>query len=99
MDGSSYTDLDSLEPIAGDLIVALVGIRSWENEQHRGVDGLYIEKGQQALVLSTWMVGNQCRIKVLRDNRILVFSHPDHCVRKNWKVAVPVPRLPTLGCP
>lgn len=95
----SFFDPDTLEPIAGDLIVALNPMRAWEEDRRKGHNGLHIQKGEQALVLATWTEGNQLRIRVVRDNRIILFSCPEHAVRKNWKVAVPAPRLPTSGCP
>jgi hypothetical protein len=95
----SYTDLDSLEPIPGDLIVALHVMRAWEEEDRRGKDGTIINEGEQALVLASWNVGNKRRFKLFRNDRILTFSCFEHCVRRNWKVARAAPRLPTTGCP
>lgn len=95
----SFIDLDSLEPVAGDLVVALNPMRAWEEDRLKGHYGEHIQKGEQALVLETWYEGGQRRVRVVRASRILLFSCPDHAVRKNWKVVVPVPRLPTSGCP
>ncbi len=95
----SYSDLDSLTPVPGDLVMARVCMRAWESEERKGLNGAYIDRGEQALIITTWSVGNQLRIKLLRDQRLLVFSCAEHCVRKNWKVVRPAPRLPTLGCP
>ena len=62
-------------------------MRAWEDETCRGKSGSYIQPGQQALVVAAWSVGNQLRIKAYRDERVLVFSCPDHCAHKNWDVA------------
>lgn len=94
----SSFDLDTLEPIAGDYVVALNPMRAWESEVRKGHHGPYIQKGEQALVLATWEEGNQLRMRVVRDNRILLFSCASYAVRKNWRIAVAAPRLPTSGC-
>ena len=95
---SSY-DLDSLEPVPGDYVMALNAMRAWEQDLYRGFMGEMIMAGEQALVLETWSMGNQRRIRVVRDHRILMFSCAEHAVRRNWRVVVPAPRLPTSGCP
>jgi len=94
----SYIDLDSLEPIPGDLVVARVDMRSWVSDLERGTSGDWILTGEQAVVLETWEDGTKRRIRVLRDDRILLFSCPGHVVRRNWKVVATAPRLPTSGC-
>ena len=88
-----------LEPIPGDLIVARIAMRSWESDDVRGRNGLYVKEGEQALVIATWTVGNQFRLRVVRDQRILLFSHPVHVVRVNWAIAHAAPRLPNLVMP
>lgn len=93
--GMSYIDLDSLEPIPGDLVMARRDMRGWESEDRRGVSGEWMLTGEQAMVIDTWSHGNQRRIRVIRDLRIILFSCPDHVVRKNWKVVGPAPRLPS----
>lgn len=75
----------NLEP--GDLIVALNDLRAWETDQKRGWSHVYILKGQQALVINTWLVGNQLRMRVLRNLRVLLFSCPAHVVYRNWRIA------------
>ena len=95
----SYTDLDTLEPIPGDLVMALTPMRSWESEDVRGTGGTYIQHGETALVLATWMVGTKVRLKLVRDDRMRIFSCQHFVVRRNWKVVMPAPRLPTFGCP
>jgi len=87
-----------LEPIPGDLVMALNAMRAWESEEVRGYVGELIMVGEQALVLATWDVGNQRRLKVVRDNRVLMFSCAGHTVHRNWKVVMPAPRFPTSGC-
>lgn len=94
----SCTDLDSLEPIPGDYVLALNAMRSWEQELYRGISGELIMVGEQALVLETWSIGNQRRLRVVRDSRIMLFSCADHAVRRNWRVVVPAPRFPTSDC-
>jgi hypothetical protein len=75
----------SLEP--GDLIVATHDMRAWETDERRGVSGEWVLKGEQALVINTWHAGNQIRIRVLRDLRVLLFSCPTHVVYRNWRIA------------
>lgn len=74
-------------PTPGDLIVALHSMRSWETDTTRGTDGQYIFEGEQAIVIMTWSVGKQIRMKTFRNDRILVFSCAEHCVLKNWIIA------------
>lgn len=93
------SDLDSLELVPGDLVMALNAMRAWEHGLYRGFMGEMIMAGEQALVLHTWLVGNQMRVRVMRDQRILMFSCPEHVVRRNWKIVMPAPRMPTFGCP
>lgn len=71
---------------SGDLIVALKDMRAWESQDKRGSNGSYILKGQQALVISTWLVGHHLRIQVLREQRILIFSNKEHVVSSNWNI-------------
>jgi hypothetical protein len=92
----SYTDLDALEPVPGDLIVARVAMRAWEDDSRRGTNGEVIQAGEQAMVVQTWEVGNQRRMRVIHDQRLLVFSCAAHVVRRNWKVAGPAPRVANL---
>lgn len=92
-------DPDTPEPIPGDLVLALNAMRSWEQDSYRGFRGEMIMAGEQALVLETWTVGNQRRMRVVRDQRILLFSCAEHAVRRNWRVVVLAPRIPTSGCP
>lgn len=75
----------------GDLIVALNDIRAWETDTKRGQSGNCIRKGECAMLIVSWPVGNQLRLKVLRDQRILHFSHPIYAVHRNWKIAQAVP--------
>lgn len=88
-----------LEPIPGDLVAALNTMRSWEREDFRGHSGQHIQVGEQALVIGAWFVGNQLRLRVVRAERVLLFSSAAHAVRRNWSIVRAAPRLPTLGCP
>jgi hypothetical protein len=92
---SSCAEVGEFEPVPGDLIVALHTMRAWEDEFERGLMGEHVQAGEQAFVVSTWSVGNQRRMKLLREDRLLVFSCANHCVCKNWRVVRAGPRLPT----
>ena len=81
----SSTVLD--EPVAGCLLVALRPMRAWENDDVRGELGTVIMTGEQALLLATWLEGKQRRLRVVRDQRIFLFSCADHTVNKNWRAA------------
>lgn len=85
----------NLEP--GDLIVSTHDMRAWETEERRGTSGEWILKGEQALVINTWIAGNQIRIRVLRDQRVLLFSCPAHVVYRNWRIANVGLGLPVTG--
>lgn len=74
-----------LEP--GAFLIAQRSMRSWEDVDTKGTSGTVISVGQQALLIATWLVGEQRRFRVIRDERILLFSCPDHVTFRNWKVA------------
>lgn len=74
--------LHALEP--GDVMLALRRMRSWEDETRRGRDGLNVEPGEIALVLSSWAIGKQTRIRAVVDGRIMLLSCPRHTVALNW---------------
>lgn len=74
--------LHALKP--GDVVIALRRMRSWEDETCRGRDGLYVEPGEIAVVLSSWAVGKQTRIKAVARGRVVLFSCPRHTVALNW---------------
>ena len=95
----SSTDLEIHELVPGDFVVAVHEMRAWESEDKRGWSDHWIRQGEQATVIGTWLVGNQLRVRVFRDNRFHLFSCAAHCVFKNWKVVNAAPRLPTSGCP
>ena len=61
-------------------------MRAWDNESCRGTAGALILPGQQALLLETWLEGNQRRLRLVREQRIVLFSCPDHVVGRNWKL-------------
>jgi hypothetical protein len=71
----------------GDLLVAHNMMRAWESTDCRGHRGPYIEEGQQCMLLQTWTVGNQRRLHVLFNDRVLLFSSAEHCLHRNWSVA------------
>jgi len=75
------------EPAVGDLIVALQPMRAWASDDRRGTEGRIIEEGQQAIILATWDVGNQRRIRACHDGDVLLFSCPNHVLSRNWLIA------------
>ena len=77
---------DLIDPIPGDLVIAKNSMRAWETDDVRGKRGSYIDEGNQALVLETWVVGNQRRLRVLFNNRVLVFVCRDMITYKNWDI-------------
>ena len=95
----SSFDPDTLpELVPGDLVMAVVAMRSWEREFYQGFVGEMIMAGEQALVLETWSVGNRRRIRIVRDQRILMFSCAEHNVSRTWKIIVPASRHPIGSC-
>ena len=89
---------DITELVPGDFVVAAHEMRAWVNEDVRGDSNVWIRQGEQATVVETWLVGNQRRVRVFRNNKFLLFSCKEHCVFRNWKLVTPAPRLPTSGC-
>jgi len=67
--------------------VALVPMRAWEDDERRGEHGLRLDAGQHVLVIDTWEVGKQLRVRVVYDERVTVFSCAMRVVDRNWKVA------------
>ena len=78
--------------VTGDLVVALNDMRAWTSDSTRGHSNVYVLKGEQALVLEAWVVGNQQRFRVVRCDRVLMFSCAAHAVHQNWS-------LPETGFP
>lgn len=70
----------------GTLLQVLRPMRAWENDRERGYEGTVIEPGTRALLLQTWEVGNQVRLRVIANDHILLFSNPRHTVTLNWEV-------------
>jgi len=73
--------------LVGDLLAAALPMRAWRTPEVRGDDGHVMARGEHALVVGTWMVGNQRRIKAVVGQRVLLFSCPDHAVARNWRLA------------
>jgi len=86
---------DALEALVGDMVMARCPMRSWESEHERGNNGRWIAPGEQALVVASWTEGSQRRFKVLRDNRVMLFSMSFWLVSTNWEVIMRPTRLPT----
>jgi len=80
----SSTTVNLPEP--GDMLIALNCMRAWESQFVRGKIGDWILVGEQVFVISTTMVGNQIRLFVIRDNRIMTFSSLPHVVCRNWNI-------------
>lgn len=72
---------------SGDLVAALVPMRAWEDDSRRGEHGLRLDVGQQALIIDAWLVGKRLRMRVVYDERVIVFSCALRVVDRNWKVA------------
>ncbi len=71
-------------PKPGDLVVARRALKAWVNDRERGTDGLTIYAGDRAFVVQTWLEGQQFRLRVLLNDRLVLFSHALHCVALNW---------------
>lgn len=88
-----------LDIVPGDIVAAVHEMRAWETDEKRGWSGHWIQQGDQAMVIQTWFVGNQRRVKVMCNNRFMLFSCGDHCVFKNWRMVTPAPRTTTSEGP
>ena len=71
---------------SGDMIVSLVPMRAWESDERKGEDGMRIPSGQPVLVIDAWTVGKRLRLRVIYDDRIVVFSCPLRVACRNWKL-------------
>lgn len=71
-------------PNPGDLVVTRRAMRAWVGDNERGHDGHRVDTGRTAIVLQRWRVGNQVRLRVIVDGKVVVFSHSPHCVSLNW---------------
>lgn len=71
-------------PFPGDIIIAQVMMRAWENPGMRGHDGIYIERGTMMLVLDRWRVDGQVRVRGVVSGTIAVFSHDEEIFDLNW---------------
>ena len=79
----------------GTLLRAAKRMRAWSNDLERGYDGPWVEVGDIAIVLSTWIEGKRVRLRVLSNDRIMLFSHVAHTVALNWEVARPAMATPS----
>lgn len=94
----SSIDRDDL--LAGDMVVAVHEMRVWESDDKRGWVDMWIQQGEPVLVVQTWTVGKQRRVRVFssRFKRFLLFSCQERRVSKNWRIVCQAPRLlPTSG--
>lgn len=77
--------IETLSPFkVGDLLVARKPMRAWVSDAERGTAGTVIVPGEQALVVETWLVGHHRRLRLLRKDRMLLFSCLDHTIFMNW---------------
>ena len=61
-------------------------MRAWKNDHERGDEGVWVEPGQLALVIEIKLVGSgKTRMRVLTDQRIVMFSCYTHDLVKNWR--------------
>lgn len=74
-------------PRPGDMLVSLVPMRAWEDDDRRGESGAALPAGQNVLVVDAWEVGRQRRIRVVYDGRVVVFSCAQRVMDRNWKAA------------
>lgn len=70
----------------GDLVIATVMMRAWISDDERGDGGTWLHTGDHALVLQVWHVGEQRRMRVLFNNKLLLFSASDDASLYNWVV-------------
>lgn len=71
--------------VPGDVLLALNPMRTWESDSVRGSNGRYLEKGAVVLVLNTWIVGNQLRLRIIHNDHVMLVSCAEHAAHKNWK--------------
>lgn len=81
---SSTPPADFAPVLVGDLVAATRSMRAWRAADVRGDDGHVMAPGERALVIGTWLVGNQRRLSAVVGQRVLLFSCPDHAVARNW---------------
>lgn len=72
-------------PHPGDMLSSLVPMRAWEDDNRRGTRGTCLAAGQHVLVVGKWDVGGQLRMKVIYDDRVIVFSCSRRVMDRNWK--------------
>lgn len=71
--------------VPGDIVVVQRKMRAWVSDLERGTDGAWVRPGDVGLIVETWSVGNQVRLRLLISDRLVVFSNPPHTVHLNWR--------------
>ncbi len=67
-------------PVVGSLLIAHRSMRAWISDYERGTLGMHVNHGDTGLVLQTWRVEGQVRIRLLVKDAVVMFSHSDNCV-------------------
>jgi hypothetical protein len=85
-----------LSPLPGDTVYAVHRMRAWENDHERGVDGVWVEPEQVALVIEVKRVSRgKTRLRVLTNQRVVLFSCYTRDLVQNWRVVSR--QLPSSG--
>jgi len=78
---------NEMQPLPGDTVYAVHRMRAWESDHERGAEGIWVEPGQQALIIQLWRVGrSRTRLRLLTDDRIALFSCYTRDLPRNWRV-------------
>lgn len=73
-------------PRPGDVVVAYCGMRSWDSDEIRGESGWIVPTGTPGLVVQTWRVDKQVRLRLLINGQLLLFSTNVYMFPNNWRL-------------
>lgn len=79
-------DFDPSPPIPtpGTMLVARAPMRAWSDDDFYGTMGLFVNEGTVGIVMQTWMVGNQVRLRMLVRGCVAVLSTAHRDLTRNW---------------
>ena len=77
-------DLSLPIPAPGMMLIARTPMRAWADDYFYGTTGEIVNEGTIGVVIQSWKVGNQVRLRMLVMNTILVLSTAHRDLSRNW---------------
>lgn len=71
-------------PSPGTMLIARAPMRAWAEDFFYGTTGEVVKEGTVGIVLQSWKVGNQVRLRMLVKSCIVVLSTAHRDLTRNW---------------